>query len=305
MVWVLVVAILCALFFFLKYLLTRRSLRQVAAQLEDHLKGSVETKLTVSLLDSSLEDLVQQINRLIDEQQRMAIHYHRAERAQREAIASMSHDLRTPLTAMIGYLQLLEQKDLSEVDRQKYLATVHSRAKRLEKLINNFFALSVIESAEERLIFERFSLKQVLEEELLAYYDAFQTENLEPILELSQNSVMVIGDRSCTKRVIENILLNVLQHYSMDPSGGSSTFHVQLKVDEQWAVLQVMNNHSEIAIDEQKVFNRFYTADSSRKIQGGLGLSIVRNLMEQMSGRVTVKVTADQFTIICRWKTSS
>lgn len=302
MIWVLIITVLCALFFFMKYFLMRRQLHDITDQMETHLKDKRIAKLTVTLSDRTVESLAWQINQLIDQQQTMNVYYKQSERAQKEAIASMSHDLRTPLTAMIGYLQLLEQRDVSERDRKQYLTIVLNRAKHLEKLINNFFALSVIESSDNQLSFERFSLKQVLEETLLTYYDSFQMENLELDLELSKNPAIIIANLHCTRRVIENILLNVLQHHSTYTSKKATPFYVQLIVDEQWAKLRVVNNHSQVELDEQKLFNRFYTADPSRQAEGGLGLSIVKSLMEQMSGQVDVELTTDQFLITCCWK---
>lgn len=213
----------------------------------------------------------------------------------------MSHDLRTPLTAIIGYLQLLEKEKLSENERA-YLAAAHQRAQHLEKLINNFFALSVVETNGDNFTLTKVNLVGLVQEVAFAYYDDFQDLSIEPQFKLAKEPVSVLADEAASYRVIENINLNALQHSTLHSLHDDAHFKFELMTKENWAILSVTNTIAKESIDAGKVFQRFYTGDISRKNKGGLGLTIVKSLMEKMDGEVDGLIKDELFTIVCRFK---
>src|SRR5690625_4075246 len=181
----------------------------------------------------------------------------------KDAIASMSHDVRTPLTSIIGYLQLLEKTDLPQQEQLHVLAALR-RAQHLEKLINNFFSLSAIDSVDDTLSIERLDLREIVQEVIFTFYENFQELSIEPQFMLPDRQVDIIADQAATYRVIENIILNALQHMTLNPLSEQANFSVELVTEEQWAILSITNTFSDDNIIGEKVFERFYTADSSR-----------------------------------------
>lgn len=213
----------------------------------------------------------------------------------------MSHDLRTPLTAIIGYLQLLEKEPISD-HQQKYLTTAYQRANHLKKLIDNFFSLSRVDAAEQPLNINQINLTGLVQEVIFTFYDQFQELSLEPQFNLTEESIFVLADETATYRVVENIVLNALQHSTLHGQVSPPNFYVQLKVKENNAVFSITNSLIDESVDETKVFQRFYTSDHSRHKKGGLGLTIVKHLMAQMGGDVEVSIKKDLFTITCYFK---
>lgn len=165
----------------------------------------------------------------------------------------------------------------------------------LQQLINDFFALSIIDLEDDQLQLESIAINTIVQESLLECYDQFQGADRHPTIDMITEELIVIVDQTACKRVIENILFNVLRHSRGD-------FSVRLEKLGEQAVLEVKNNISnrnELQID--RVFDRFYTADKSRYRHGGIGLSIAQGLMKQMNGEVIADVKDGSFSIICKW----
>src|SRR5699024_6454217 len=116
------------------------------------------------------------------------------EREQQLAIANMSHDLRTPLTSILGYIQMAEAEDVTEEEKKELLLIAHNRAKRLETLLKYFFEMSVIESADHHLKSEPINIRKLAIDVLMNFYDRFTEKNLEPIIHLPEYDVIIISD---------------------------------------------------------------------------------------------------------------
>lgn len=255
-------------------------------------------KIDITLIDQDIEHLGVEVNRLIDlyvMENRKRVLF---EKEQRQAVANMSHDLRTPLTSIIGYIQIANNENLSEVEKEELLAIAFDRAKRLERLLNDFFELSVLESTDYELKLQRINLTKLLTEVLVSFYDRFQEKRLEPTIEGLENNVTIFADHSAVTRVIENLLSNTLKH---------ADGNIMIRLEEQNGVASLMITNDALSLTEQDVqhmFDRFYMADQSRSGKStGLGLSIVKSLMEKMNGSISSKLNDGQLSIICEWKT--
>lgn len=292
-----VIAIICALVFLIRIQMLRRQMKNIVIQLEDYRLGKKEMKVAISLTDRLLETLTGEINRLIDREIEAQASKLRVERELKEAISGMSHDLRTPLTAIIGYMQLVEQPNISEEERKEYLSIAMQRALRLQQLIENFFSLSIVEADDYPLKMEQIQLTQVIKDMLLSYYDQFQEKKEQPIINI-QESIFIYADLIACKRVIENVILNVIQH-------AEGAISISLLADEfnEETIFTVQNKVDNEYIHTDRLFNRFYTADQTRRYSGGLGLVIVKNLMEKLNGTVDIQVTDGIFEIVCKWRT--
>ena len=198
------------------------------------------------------------------------------EALRRELIANISHDLRTPLTAICGYLDLLEQDDLSE-DAFRYTAIIRNRTELLKQLTEELFRYSVLLTANEEAAREPVVLSEVLEESIAAFYASLKERGITPEIKLTGNKITRNLNRPALSRIFSNLINNVLKYSDGD-------FFVSLS---DYGEITFANTAS--ALDDIQVgrlFDRFYTVEAARK-STGLGLAIARTFVEQMGGTIT------------------
>ena len=208
----------------------------------------------------------------------------------------MSHDLRTPLTSILGYLQLLEDPKLPEGERREYLAVVESRAKALQSLITGFYDLSRLEGGEYPLEQEPVNLYTSLSGLLAAFYNDFTDRNFDMTVELAQHLPPVQADNGGVLRVFTNLIRNALDH-------GRGKMTVRLWQEGERVVSLFANETDELtAEDLPHIFDRFFTSDKMRTGRNtGLGLAIVKTLAEQMGCQLTAELTDGMFAIRVQW----
>lgn len=211
-------------------------------------------------------------------------------RAQRElqyAIASVSHDIRTPLTGAAGYLQLAQTAG-EEARRAEYLGIVRGRLQDLEGLLDELFLYTRLAGAEAPLRCAPVEVYPALCDALAGFFEAFAAKGGEPVLAFSQEALRVQGTPEALRRVFRNLVSNALQHGCGD-----------LRVTQQGAALCFENRVPDpAALRPEHLFERFYRADGARQGTGaGLGLAIVRQLMAQMGGSVSACVRGDRLCI--------
>lgn len=291
MVSLIVIMSIGFIIFFTRYLLLKSQVKSLVQQLQERKKQRVHLSLNNRLIES----LALEMNHLIDQQKEEKANKLRVDRELKQAIAGMSHDLRTPLTAIIGYLELIENQNLPEEEQKHYLMIAKKRAKHLQQLINNFFALSTVDTEDYPLQLEKVHLNLMVKEILMNYYDRFEAEDKQPIIQLPNDPVIIISDQNALKRVLENLLLNALQH-------AAGNIVIDLYVKGNQAIFSIKNTINEKQeLDSDQIFERFYTTDQARQYHRGLGLSIVKNLMGEMNGELFVRIEDGEFHISCFW----
>src|SRR5690625_3438496 len=188
----------------------------------------------MSLSSKHLEALAVEINQTIDQHAEANAHTYRMERELKQAIAGMSHDLRTPLTSIIGYMQLIEDQALDETKKSEYLEIAQKRAVRLQKLLNDFFALSIVDSGDYPIELKVANINSLVKETLLSYYDQFEAMDLQPVVEFTDEELTSLIDENASKRVVENLLSNAIHH---------SAGNIRISLDHQdgFAILVVKN----------------------------------------------------------------
>lgn len=274
----------------------QKEMKKITNEIQRIRKSKTNERVQITLGYQTTERLAAEINALIEEKQEVRGEAIRSEQELTEMITSMSHDLRTPLTAIIGYVQLLDQPNITAEERAQYTSIVHGRANQLQAFIQSFFALSAIQSGEEFLEVENIDLGEIVQSSVLPYYDMFQENNKKVVFHLPSDKCPIIGDGTACKRIIENIVLNALQHAKED-------IEVIVESNNEEALFIVRNTvQSDISLDERRLFDRLYTGDTTRKFHRGLGLPIVDRLMKQMDGHVEAQVENGIFTICCTWK---
>lgn len=285
--------ILFAILFFLSItalLLYRRQVRGLSEQLKDLEPGSNQ-RLTCSVRDRNILSLCRLVNTYIDSQQKLVLQAREAEEELKYTIASVSHDIRTPLTGASGYMQMAEKTEDPD-KRKEYCRIVRGRLKDLEQLLDQLFLYTKLTSQEISLQMEPVSLFPLVCEVLTGFYGKFQEQNREPSLDFQEEAIQIQGDGSQLKRVLGNLVSNSLSY-------GLGT----LFIFQKGTTLTFSNKVKDPgSIDPDQMFVRFYRGDPSRNASksshAGLGLSIARELTQAMGGKIEARLHEDILEIV-------
>ena len=287
--------VLCLLLAIRLYALDR-NLKGGAAQLRQRREEGSALPLRLSAPHRASEELLAEINALLRQAEDEQRDHSRREQSLRRQIANVSHDLRTPLTSILGYLQLLGEEGLSEQQRQEYLNVVEGRSRVLQSLITSFYDLSRLEAGEYPIVMERVDLREVIGTLLAAFYDELESRFAVSV-SLPEELPGVWGDRAALERVYTNLIRNALEH-------GSGELSITAVEEDGEVVTCFTNGGAELKEgDLPHVFDRFFTSDQTRSGRNtGLGLAIVKVLAEQMGGRVEADLEQGCFSIRLYWK---
>lgn len=290
-VWLLVFLLaVCTLALGAKVLLLRRDLRVLTTDLHDHLHTDSNTLLTSDSRDPALRAVAATLNDELAELRRQRLRYENGDRELKQAVTNISHDLRTPLTAINGYLDLLEGEEKSAA-AARYLALIENRTDAMTRLTEELFRYSVILAEEEPLAHEPVVLNDALAESLASFYGALTSRGITPQIEICDARVTRLLDKDALARVLANILNNALKYSDGD---------LAVQLDEDGTLY--FSNHA-AALDEvatAQLFDRFFTVENARH-STGLGLSIAKSLTEQMHGEISAAYSDSLLTITLRF----
>ena len=265
-----------------------RGLLQAAQRMKAQLSNETTVRLALPCPSRGAEQLLAGLNDLLELRQQERADYRRKEQ--------QLHDLRTPLTSILGYLQLLEEEDLSPEKREEYFQIVEGRASTLQSFIASFYDLSRIEGGELPLERELVDLGRTLSDQLAAAYEQIEEAGLEMEVDVADGLPPVWADSGAVTRIFSNLLTNALRH-------GTGALSVKL-YREGGCIVSAFSNQAEgiTAEDVDHVFERFYTADKMRTGQStGLGLAIVKALAERMGHTAAARWEDGWFTVLVRW----
>jgi signal transduction histidine kinase len=282
-----------AVILFTRFLFLKKQIRNVTAQIERHVKHDTRETIKISLGDRDLEKLADQVNVAMSDQKQLHIDARNHEGKLKNQIADISHDLKTPLSAVKGYVQLLEADNLTAQQRAKFLRIIELKTDDLNNLIRDFFELSVIDSDDYTLNPEITDVNSVITNVLLSYYSAFAEKEQKPHIELPDHAVYLMIDPMAFQRIMQNLLSNAL-HYS------EGKIHISLKdTEDGFAVFSICNETSSLSQEDvEHLFDRFYRADMSRSgTHAGLGLYIVKTLTEKMNAGIQAKLEGGWLSI--------
>lgn len=272
-----------------------RALSQAASQLKEA-RSQPGKRLRLAAPDRPVEELLAQINGLLEDRETETRQLREREESLRRQIANVSHDLRTPLTSILGYLQLLQGDTLDQEQRERYLQVVEGRARVLQELITAFYDLSRIEGGEYPLEIQPVDLRRHLEPLLASFYDDFQQAGFQVEVSLEDNLPPVLADPGAVTRVLTNLLSNALKH-------GSQSLSIRLEREGDCLVTDFSNDAPHLTQEDlPRVFERFYTGDQMRTGQNtGLGLAIVKALAQRMGHTAFAQLENGVFTVGVRW----
>lgn len=262
-------------------------------------EGKIE-KLRLSLPNKNIENLIVEINTLIDDKRKMENIYKEKDMELREAIANMSHDLRTPLTSIMGYVYLLNDDKLDKEERKEYLKIIEKRSLVLNDLITNFYGLSRIQADQYEIKLEPVNLELVLGEIIAAFYETLDYKFGEPEINIEEGLGPVLGDKQALNRIFTNLIENIIKH-------GEGEVKISLKKKNKYIVMEFSNKSEELeSKDVNRIFEKFFTKDRMRTGQNtGLGLAIVKLLVEKQGQKIEAKKVGNRLVINIIWSLES
>ena len=248
--------------------------------------------LDISLIDKDLERLAGMLNQYNIRQRQAVAGVLRNEEYLKESVANISHDLRTPLTVILGHLQLLQKENLESSQAQR-VKVIFSKAEKMKELVETFYDLSILEEQQTVPEKEKFNISNMLINLITENAVALEKENILPEINLPDYSIYVYSDKNMVERILQNLLTNAIK-YSV------GTIKITLMEKENnniiFTIENPMSDSSEI--DCNRLFDRFYTGDKSRHNGStGLGLAVVKTLVAILGGNIVAKVHANSLII--------
>ena len=268
----LIIFVLLAKVYFL-----RKSTQELAQAFCDRLAADTNTLIDISTRDPYMRKLAADINTQLRLLRKQRHKYLTGDREVKEAVTNISHDLRTPLTAICGYLDLLDKEDKSE-NTSRYLSLIGNRVEAMKQLTEELFRYSVILSTGD-LVLEPVCVNGVLEESIAAFYGALTSRAIQPEIQITETRIERQLNREALGRVFSNILNNALKYSDGDLA-------VTLRDNGEIIFSNTASALNEVQVG--KLFDRFFTVEAARN-SNGLGLAISKTLVEQMGGTIQAK----------------
>lgn len=272
-------------------LLKVHTLHKAAKEIErgfaDRLITDTNTLIDISSSDRYMRHLANDINVQLRKLRAERHRFQQGDMELKNAVTNISHDLRTPLTAIYGYLDLLEQEEKTD-KTTRYLEIIRNRVDLLTQLTEELFRYSIIISTESNAIREPVAINGVLEESIASFYSALNERNITPNIQIPEEKVIRTLDRAALVRVFSNLLNNAIKYSDGD---------LDITLSETGTIVFTNTASGLDEVQIGRLFDRFYTVEVARK-STGLGLAIARTLIEQMNGTISAHYENDRLSII-------
>ena len=262
----------------IKILLMQKSAKEIERAFEKRLATDTNALIDISSKDRSMRSLAAAVNIQLRTLRSERTRFVQGDKELKNAVTGISHDLRTPLTAIFGYLDLLASEELSG-NVKRYVEIIRDRAEMLKQLTEELFRYSVILTEEEKSAGENIDIGEVLEDSVAAFYTAFRSCGIEPNIKMPENKVFRTLDRADLSRVFSNLLNNAVKY---------STGDLEITLSENGELLFSNTAPALSEVQVGRLFDRFYTVDTARN-STGLGLSIAKTLAERMGGTIDAR----------------
>ena len=271
---------------FVKIRILQKAAREIEDAFADRLMNDTNTVIDVSCHDQYMRSLADTINVQLRKLRRQRHQYLQGDLELKNAVMNISHDLRTPLTAICGYLDLLEEEEKTKA-AGRYLEVIRNRTEMMTKLTEEFFQYSMILVEKDNLRIEPVVINHVLEESIAAFYASLRERGITPRIQIPEKKVIRMLDREALARIFSNILQNVVKYSDGD-------LNIILSETGEMIVTNTASGLSKVQVGQ--LFDRFYTVETARA-STGLGLSIARTLVLQMNGSISAKYEKNQLSI--------
>lgn len=274
---------------FLLFAMQKREEKDIKRQIAELKSADTNQKIHAAfgLVDAGL---MNEINTLFDELQKNRIHFKRRNHEIEQMMANISHDIRTPLTSALGYIDMIGNSNMSEEEKKETLAIVEKRLIRLKELIDAFFEFSKTISGETKPEISEMNMVSVLEESISHYYDDYVSRNRRIDLHCSSHKMMICTNRNMMMRIFDNLIINALKH-------GDGDLLIEVVSGENIEI-SFTNKIYDEDLDVIHIFDEFYTTDISRtKGNTGLGLAIVKQFAQMLDWSVNAEKKNNVLTI--------
>lgn len=281
MVWIIILLVLVIIILITYMLLYIKGIKYIIERLRFIRTHNTNMKISLQMQHKQLNDLAIELNQIIIDNKNERISITKAGQDFKEGLTNISHDLRTPLTSIAGYVQMLESEKISKQKKDEYYSIIRGRIASLVKMLDELYDYARIESDEYQLNPEKINVNNILTDVISLFYYDFIARGEEPIINIPAKPIYINADKDAITRVFQNLIKNYLTH-------GAGAFSITVGEVEEKVYICFKNYAPGLDHDDvEKLFNRFYTADKSRsKKTTGLGLAIVKNLTIRMNGKV-------------------
>lgn len=274
------------IFLTVKVTLLKRSAREITSAFSNRLQTDTNTLIGISSHDKDMRELADNINKQLRILRNEKLHYHQGNMELKNAVTNISHDLRTPLTAICGYLDMMKRIEKPE-KLGRYLAIIRNRTEMMKQLTEELFRYSVIISDDSAMQTEDVNVNQVLEDSIMGYYGAFSEKGIIPDVRMTEKKIIRKLNKANVSRIFSNLLNNALKYSDGD---------LEIALSDTGEII-FSNTAKELSsLQAEQLFDRFYTVEAARN-STGLGLSIARTLAERMGGKISAEYYDKKLTI--------
>jgi len=291
MEWIIIVVLIVMLFICI-FRLTRikKDIQSLNKSLNYIHENNTNQQLTTTTFYKDICNLSNTMNEILEKYTQTRISSEKSNRRFQQAITNISHDLRTPLTSAIGYVQMIQSDKTAETKKVEYLQIIEYRLKILSNLTSNLLEYSRLIEGSAPMEIEKINVNNLLRDTISMFYDQFIEQGYDVRLNIPDEVLYFMGDVALFERIFMNLIQNALIY-------GIQTFEVSL--DRKAGVLEFRNKIADPQdLDVEQMLDRFYTADTSRNNKSiGLGLAIVKELVSKMGGRTSADITGDFISI--------
>lgn len=268
-------------------LVQKKKLREIHHKLNEIIDTDSDERIMLFIENKELIELVAQINRLLENHLIVKADYRRSEIASKRMLSNISHDIKTPMTVILGYLEIMR---INGEITQEMLVKIEQKAQSVMALINQFFTLAKLEAGDIDIELSKVDICEICRESILDFYEILTKADFQVDIGLPENSVYIQGNKEALQRILFNLISNVIRYGSDGKYLG-----IFLRVDKKSVYIDVVDKGQ--GIDKsfaESVFDRLFTMEDSRSrsIQGnGLGLTIAKNLTLQLGGEILLDST--------------
>lgn len=262
---------------------TSKDIKYIREMLQGIMENHSTERIKLFTSDDEMRQLLTAINELLDYNHDNITKYNKSKISMKKMLSNISHDLKTPLTVILGYVEMLKLKSEEKVMADK----IYEKAEEVLDLINNFFDLAKIESGDKKIQISKVNICEICRTTILNFYDTLHRDNIEVLIDIPKKDIFVLGNEEAIVRILNNLILNAIRY------GGSGKYlGLVINDEEDFVYIKVIDKGKGIEEKyKEEVFERIFTLEDSRSksYQGsGLGLTITKSLVEALGGNINV-----------------
>lgn len=296
---IIVILSVISVYFSARFFLLSKNIKEVSKDFME-ISQDIERnrRLTLNSPNKNLENLLIYINEYLEKAQKEKIKSMNREREIRKEIENISHDLRTPLTSILGYLELMKDDDTTQEEQVEYISIIERKSKALQNLIQTFYDVSRLEANDYKMNMQVIDIHKELMEHMLLYYNDFEKRNLNVNIDMIDECVNIEGDIKSIERIFNNLIQNAIKY-------SKSSLEVKLNKNKEYVNITFINDTENLEEkDVDNLFNRFYMKDESRhNHSSGLGLTVTKLLIECMNGEIDAFIKDNYIYFNLKFKT--